>query len=576
MKQKAVKIISLALVVVMMLGALGVVSAQDEQLLTILYWQAVSIVNPYLSGGTKDIDASALVLEPLASIDPDGIFVPRLATEIPTLENGGIVHTDSSTTITWNLRDDIVWSDGSPLTAADVVFTWQYCTHPEAGCSGLLAFKDVTNVEAVDDHTVTITFGIFKPYPYSPFVSSSAPIIQQAQFADCLGTAAPSCTDQNFGPIGTGPFMVEEMLPNDVVTYVRNPNYREEGKPFFDRVIFKGGGDAESAARAALETGESDYSWNLQVAADVLEEMETSGGIGTVEVAFGSSLERIQINFTNPDPALGENRSLYMDGTNPHPFLSDMVVRQALSMAIDRNAIAEQLYGETGRATCNMINGPLAVVSPNNDSCLTQDIDGANALLDEAGIVDSDGDGIREYNGVPLRILYQTSTNALRQNTQAIVKQGWDQIGVETELKNVDAAVFFGGDPASPDTYQKFFADVEMFTSSTGSLDPETFLNRWTCELIPGPDNGWLGSNVPRYCSEEYDALYSELTQTGDPAQRVELIIALNDNIVQNYAELPLVFRGSVSARANTLEGVWLNGSWDSEMWNIADWTRAS
>ena len=571
---KVTKIVSLLLVMVMLIGAFGVTSAQDEQVLTILYWQAVSILNPYLSGGTKDLDASALVLEPLASIDPDGIFVPKLATEIPSIDNGGVVHGEDSTTITWNLRDDVVWSDGTPFTAADVVFTWQYCTHEEAGCSGVQWFQDVTMVEAVDDHTVQITFGIFKPYPYNPFVGSTSPILQQAQFADCLGAAAATCSEQNFGPVGTGPFVVSVMQPNDVVEYVRNENYRfaADGKPYFDRVIFKGGGDAESAARAVLETGEADYAWNLQIAPDVLEAMEAAG-VGTVAVSFGSSVERIQINFTNPDPALGDNRSLYMDGENPHPFLTNHTIRQALSMAIDRNAIAEQLYGAGGVATCNILNGPPVVASENN-TC-EQDIDGANALLDEAGIVDSDGDGVREYNGIPLEILYQTSTNAVRQNTQAIVKQNWEAIGVAVELRNIDSAVYFGGDPASPDTYQKFYADVEMFTSSSGSLDPEGFMIRWICGEDPGPQNGWLGRNVPRYCNPEYDAVFQELTQTGDLARRAELAIQLNDIFVQDYVELPLVFRGSVSAHANSLEGVWLNGSWDTEMWNIENWTRS-
>lgn len=573
MNRRLVKIISLALVVVLMTGALGSIAvAQDEETLTILYWQAASIVNVYLSGGTKDQDAMALVSEPLAAIDPDGIFVPRLATEIPTIDNGGVVHTDDSTTVTWHLLEDVVWSDGTPFTAEDVIFSWEYCVHPETGCASSNWFDGVASVVADGDFTVVITFDSFKPYPYDPFVNASTPIIQKAQFAECVGAAAAQCTEQNFGPIGTGPFMVEEFRANDVVTYVRNPNYRVEGKPFFDRVIFKGGGDAESAARAVLETGEADYAWNLQIAPSVLDEMEAAG-IGTVEVTFGSSVERIQINFTNPDPALGDDRSVYMDGANAHPFLANATVRQALSLAIDRNVIAEQLYGRGGRPTCNIVNGPPAVVS-SNTSC-EQDIDGANALLDEAGIVDTDGDGVRELDGVPLSVLYQTSTNAVRQNTQALIKQWWESIGVEVELRNISADVFFGGDPASPDTYQKFFSDVEMFTSSTGALDPQGFLVRWICGNAPGPDNGWLGRNVPRYCNPDYDALYEELLLTGDTGQRAELSIAMNDILIQDNVLLPLVFRGSVSARANNLEGIWLGGEWDSEMWNVQDWTRA-
>jgi peptide/nickel transport system substrate-binding protein len=211
---------------------------------------------------------------------------------------------------------------------------------------------------------------------------------------------------------------------------------------------------------------------------------------------------------------------------------------------------------------------------------LTQDIAGANALLDEAGITDSDGDGIREKDGVPLRILYQTSTNPVRQKTQALVKQWWSEIGVETELKNIDAAVFFGGDVSSPDILGKFYADVQMFTNGPDSTDPQNYLSGWICKKsddslnIANASNQWLGNNTERWCSEEYDALFQTLTETADPAQRLEIAKQLNDLLAQNYVNLPLVFRGSVSAHANSVLGVRLNG-WDSELWNIEDWTRS-
>ncbi len=569
---------SLLLVIVLVVGAFGVIgtaSAQDdERTLNILYWQAPSTLNVFLSGGTKEIHAASLVLEPLARYDQDGNLVPYLATEIPTLENGGI--SEDLTTITWNLRDDIVWSDGTPFTADDVVFSWEFCTNPELGCSQVQNFNDVENVEAVDDHTVLITFGGPKPFPYGPFVGAQSPIFQRAQFQDCVGADAQSCTEENFNPIGTGPYVVEEFRPNDVITYVVNENYRDfPEKPFFTRVNFKGGGDAESAARAVLETGEFDYAWNLQVEFPILQAMEANG-IGTIISGFGTSVERLIVNQTNPNPDLGDLRSVFeADGSNAHPFLTDPAVYRALSMAIDRNVMAEQLYGPTGRATCNVLPAPAIYASTNNDSCLVQDIEGANALLDEAGIVDTDGDGIREKDGVPLRILYQTSTNALRQNEQALIKQWWSEIGVDTELRNIDASVFFGGDPASPDTYQKFYADIEMYTNNFDGTDPESYMSNWACNNIPGPDTGWLGNNIQRSCDPEYDALVEQMARTADLEDRAALAIQMNDMIVQNGWMIPLIHRGAVSARRNDLEGVLMN-VWDSELWNIADWTRAS
>jgi peptide/nickel transport system substrate-binding protein len=403
-------------------------------------------------------------------------------------------------------------------------------------------------------------------------VGAEVPVIQQAQFQDCLGVSQ-ECSDQNFNPIGTGPYMVEEFRANDVITFVANPLYREEGKPYFQRAVFKGGGDAESAARAVLETGEFDYAWNLQVPPQILGQMEAAG-IGKVAVAFGTSVERIHVNQTNPSADLGDNRSLYLDGTNPHPFLLEPAVYQAMSMAIDRGLIASQLYGAAGQATCNILPAPPIYASTNNDACLTQDIAGANALLDEAGIVDTDGDGIREKDGVPLRILYQTSTNAVRQSTQDLIKAWWTEIGIETELRNIDAAVFFGADVASPDTYGKFYADVQMFTNNFAGTDPEAYMGNQVCGEIPGPENDWLGNNISRWCNADYDALIAEMAQTASLEQRGALAIQLNDLQVQSGSVIPLVHRGDVSAHALSLEGVLMN-TWDTELWNVEDWTRA-
>ena len=93
-------------------------------------------------------------------------------------------------------------------------------------------------------------------------------------------------------------------------------------------------------------------------------------------------------------------------------------------------------------------------------------------------------DGVREKNGVRLSILYQTSTNSVRQGTQAFIKEMWKAIGVETELRNLSASVFFGGDPGSPDTYQKFYADIEMYTNNFSGTDPETYMANWTCKQV--------------------------------------------------------------------------------------------
>ena len=534
----------------------------------VIYWQAPSILNPYLSGGTKDIESASLVIEPLARYNEKGELVPYLAAEIPTVENGGV--SADLTTITWKIAPGLLWSDGSAVTSADVVFTWTYCTHPEGGCAQLSKFDGITNVEALDDLTVKVTFGAPKPNPYGAFVGGQSPIIQKAQFENCLGAKAPECTDANFGPIGTGPFRVTEFRTNDVIQLEANPNYRDPAKPAFATMTLKGGGDAEAAGRAVLETGEFDYAWNLQLAPSVIQGM-VAAGKGQAISGFGTLVERIEMNLTDPSPSLPEGeRSTAM---HPHPFLSDVRVRKALSMAIDRALLVEVGYGQAGRPTCNLVPAPAVYASDNTD-CLTQDIEGAKALLEEAGWTDSDGDGIRDKDGKKLSILYQTSTNAVRQDFQALIKQWWSEIGVETELKNISADVYFGGDPNSPDTFQKFYADVEMYANNFDGTDPEAYLAAYTCDKAPRPETQWQGENINRFCDPAYDALVAELGRTGEISKRGEIAKKLNDMLTKDsYVIVPLVDRGRVSAHSNTLGGVILN-TWDSELWNAADWYR--
>ena len=539
---------------------------RDGQL-NILYWQAVSTLNPYLSGGTKDIEAASMILEPLANFDEFGNLVPVLVEEIPTVENGGV--SEDLTSITWKLRQDIVWSDGTPLTAHDGVFSAEYCLSPDGGCNATSSFTDVQSLEAVDDHTLRIAFSKPKPFPYGPLVGATSPLIQKSQFEACLGARSQECTEENFGPIGTGPFMVSEFRANDVVAYAANPNYRDPEVPAFATAILKGGGDAASAARAVLETGEFHYAWNLQVEPEILEQM-VAAGRGTLVTSFGPSVERLMVNLTNDDSSLGDDRSLYKGGANPHPFLSDPAVREALSVAIDRHVLTEIGYGAAGKPTCNVLPAPEIYASTANDSCLVQDIEKANRILDEAGWVRGD-DGVRERDGVRLEILYQTSTNSVRQDTQALIKQMWEQIGVATELRNIDAAVFFGGDPASPFTYAKFYADIEMYTNTFNGTDPEAYMANWACSEIPGPENSWLGNNIPRYCDPEYDRLVAELAGTAPLEERAALARSMNDMLMQYRAMIPLIWRGDVSAHASDLKGVRMN-SWDSELWNVADW----
>ena len=529
--------------------------------------QAVSIMNPYLSSGTKDVIAASMVVEPLAAIDDQGVLVTRLAVEIPTLENGGI--SADLTSITWKLLPGLMWSDGTPMTADDAVFTAAYCMDPAGGCAQMTKYEGVKSVEAVDPTTIKVTFNAPNPNPYTAFVGALSPILQKAQFAACQGAAAPTCTDPNNMPIGTGPFMVTGFTVNDTVSMAANPNYRDPAKPAFATAVIKGGGDAEGSARAVMETGEFDYGWNTQIPPDSQAAMATAGK-GTFVVAFGTLVERIEMNMTDPSPDLAEGER--STAKHPHPILSDIRVRTALSKAIDRSILVEVGYGAGGRPTCNIIPGPDAWAS-DNTGCIAQDMPGAMALLDEAGWVVG-ADGIREKDGKKLAILYQTTVNPIRQDFQALIKDWWTELGVQVELKAIDPGVFFGGDAGSPDTFQKFYADVEMYANNSDNPDPETYLGQYQCKNAPSPDNQWQGENMNRFCDPAYDAKVAELSTTTDVAARQAIAKQLNDMVTKDsMTVIPLVHRGTLSAHSNALGGVIIN-AWDSELWNVADWFR--
>lgn len=547
----------------------------DDETLTILYWQAPTIANPYLAGGTKDVDASALILEPLANYDEEGRLVPRLAEEIPTVDNGGI--SEDMTTITWKLKEGILWSDSTPLTVEDIIFTHRYlCSLPttEDVCDSV----PIGNVDPVEDSPLSIKITFTEPviYPYTLFVGASTPILQKAQFANCVGEAAQGCHMENLHPVGTGPYKITDFTISEsdaettsVLTYEINEHFRATER-LFPKVIIKGGGDAVATARAVLEKGEADYAWNLQIDPQTLESLQEIGK-GTVRPAFASTVEHLVVNFTNPDPALGDQRSEWSDGNNPHPFLTDPAVRRALSLAIDRGHIVEQLYGPAGRATCNVITAPSQYASTNNDDCLTQNIEEAKTLLDQAEWIPGD-DGIREKDGVRLEILYQTSTNSVRQETQELIQGWWRDIGVETELKNINAGAFFSSNPDNPDNLWRFYADIEMYANGA-SIDPQDFLSGWLTTEITGSENDWRGGNVSRWSNQEYDDLHEELKQTPTGPDREKLVIRMNDMLVQNHVVIPLVYRAFVSALSDSLKGVRVNG-WDSELWNIHEWYR--
>ena len=538
--------------------------------LKILYWQAPTILNSHQATGTKDNDAARLILEPLASWGADAKPVANgLAAEIPTVENGGV--SKDFTTVTWKLRQGVKWSDGTPFTADDVVFNWKYMGDKATASPDADYAAGITSVTAKDPTTVVVLYKDPNPNYYQFGVGLNNLMIQKKQFEPTLGAKA-SESPENLKPVGTGPYKLQEFKPGDVVTYVINENFRDPKKPFFKTVQIKGGGDAVSAARAVFQTGDVDYAWNLQVDAPVLKQLIDTGGKGDFLGQTGPDTERVNINFANPDPALGDQRS---EPTTKHPFLTDKNVRVALAMSSDRGSIGNQLYGDglTGKTTCNQLNGSANFESKNTATLnvCKFDIAAANKLLEDNGWVKGP-DGVRAKGGVKLKLLFATTVNGLRQKEQDILKKGWEQAGFSVELKAVPGGSFFSN--TTVEGANHFYYDVHMYTNGTDP-DPTSYLEaNWTTKNIAQKSNNWNLYNYSRYSNPAYDTLVEQLRKETDPAKRNQLAIQANDILVGDVVVIPLVNRFKVaSGKSKTLKGTSLTG-WDSEMWNIADWYK--
>jgi peptide/nickel transport system substrate-binding protein len=533
--------------------------------LDLLWWQAVDIINPHLAQGTKDFDASNVVYEALAYTSDDGGLVPRLATEVPSIEDGTV--DEDGMWVEWSLRDDVYWHDGEQFTAEDVRFTWEFASEEATTATSFATYEMIEDVEIVDDFTVRINFREPTPGWFVPFTGGYGLILPEHLFRDYLGAEARNAP-YNMEPIGTGPFRVTEFRPADTVFFERNEDYWDPGKPYFDTVEMIGGGDATSAARAVIVTGEGDWAWNIQVEADILEALEEQGDAGFVHASPGESAERLMVNFADPWTEVDGARA---EPSTEHPFLTDQLIRDAIKLSIQRDVVADQLYGPGGVTTANNLNAPEWAVNP--DLTWEFDLDQAASLLDEAGAEDTDGDGVREYDGTPMYMLYQTSINSIRQSNQEIVKDDLDSIGFDVELKAVDAAVFFSSDAGNPDTYGHFYADIQMYTNGPSNPYPVNWAQRFASWEIAEQSNAWSGVNITRYASDEMDDVITAMATAMEPDEQESLFQEMNRIATEDGVEIPIVFRTGVQTVANDLEG-YHPGPFRSDLWNIGDWYR--
>jgi len=558
-----------------MLASAGVVEAQAKWtfnptksggggLVKTLWWQAPTLLNPHFANGTKDQDACRIFYEPLASYDPDGNVIPVLAAETPSLQNGGVAKDGMS--VTWKLKKNVVWHDGKPFTADDVVFNWEYVMDPATAAVTIGPYRDVVRIDKLDSHTVKIVFKSPAPFWAAPFCGAATGVIIPKHLFQAYKGDKSREAPNNLKPVGTGPYKFVDFKPGDIVRGEINPNYHVPNRPFFDQVEMKGGGDAVGAARAVIQTGEYDFAWNLQVEDEILKRLE-QGGKGHADIVPGGNIEHIQVNTTDPWTEVDGERA---SAKTKHPILSDPAVRQALNLLVDRGSIQEEIYGRTGIATANFLNAPSRFVSKNTK--WEFNVEKANQILEAAGCKRG-SDGVRAKDGKKLKFLYQTSINPLRQKTQQIVKQACAKAGIDLELKSVTANVFFASDPANPDTYSHFYADLQMYTTTMTQPDPQRFMDQFTSWEVSGKDNKFALTNKTRWRNEEYDRLWKAAESEMDPVKRAALFVKMNDLVIQNVVVIPVVLRPGVSGVSNRMRDVVQSG-WDSNFWALAYWSK--
>jgi peptide/nickel transport system substrate-binding protein len=532
--------------------------------LKLIYWQAPVHLNPHYAAGTKDVDASRIFYEPLGGWDTEGNLMLFLAAEVPSRANGGLAADGKS--VTWKLKRGVKWHDGRDFTADDVVFTWQYAGDPAAAMTTVGTYRDIKVIK-VDSHTVRVEFPRPTPFWAEPFVGSTAGMILPKHVFEGFMGAKSRDNPANLKAVGTGPYKLVDFKPGDMVRAEANKDYHVANQPFFDTLEVKGGGDATSAARAVLQTAEYDVAWNLAVEDVILKQLEGAGR-GKMNFHVGSDIEFVSLNPTDPwNEVDGERAS----AKSKHPAFSDKAVREAMSLLVDRKGIAEAIYGRGAITTANFLNNPPRFRS--NAMKWEFNIDKANQVLEAAGWKKGP-DGIRAKGNAKLKFVYQTSVSSPRQKCQAVIKDACSKAGIDLELKSVVASVFFGSDFANPDTFQKFWADMQMYTTTMTQPDPQYFMEQMTSAQIAQKANKWASRNYLRWSNKDYDDAFNAATVELDPVKRAALFIRMNDLLVADGHVIPLFARPRPVGTVNKM--VAPISAWDSLTAFMSHWYRES
>jgi peptide/nickel transport system substrate-binding protein len=519
---------------------------QPEGTVVVGVWQEPSglIWNIFYEAHTNDI-LDSMYYAPVA-LDENDELIPELLTEIPTVENGGI--SEDGLTYTLKFKDGVKWHDGEPVTAEDFAFTWQFIIDPATMSQVSIGWDSIDSVDIPDPLTAVVNL----KETYVPFVASvlAFPILPQHALE---GVADPGNSDFARNPIGNGSYMFQEWVPGDRITVVANPDALKP--PKVETIIFKLVPDMNTLI-ALLRTGDVDIAYDLREL-QIAEVLKMPG----VEpfVVPGVSIERYYFNLRDPE-----------DLTQPHPIFSDINVRKAIAMGMDRfTAVSSILQGYGEVAVTELDNHPWfnEELEP-----MPYDPEAAMALLDEAGWVDSDGDGIRDKDGAPLSFGHSTTSgNQVRENLQVFFQQNLKDIGVDMQIENYPASSLFGGCPDGIFGTSNF--DMMGFTNKPASID---MAQEWTdfflCGSIKDCETNPAGSNAWGYCNEEGNELLRCAVSETDPDKRLACIKDAQAVIYDDIPALYVYDRLDVYAANERISGFnpTVFGSWT---WNYEDWS---
>lgn len=524
--------------------------------------QEPDAIVPYFSQMTFAVWITQMTLAGLGEWDDKGNFVPELAVEVPTAENGGV--SADGLTITWKLKDCLFWSDGTPLTSEDVKFTWELVMDPANAPATRSGYDKVESIETPDATTVVIKFA--ELYPPWPTMFTQGPNNQGAILPKHMLEGKTAVETDPFirqPTVGSGAFVITEWVPGDYMTLLPNPNFYN-GRAKLDRIQIRFVADSE-AAKAALQTGDVD--WYPNFSEGDIESLESLAPGVVLTVVPGVDFEHYFFNMGRVEGVDGIGQA---ENEGFCPF-KDVRVRKAITLGINRQAVVDSLL--FGKTTVPVSQWPNSGWTNTDLTVDAYDPEGAAALLDEAGYT-LGADGIRagECNGeqVKLSFNFETTTAPIRIAIATAAQSDLAKIGVEFTPIHTPAGTFFGqyvdGGPLTTGNY-------DMGGYTTGFY-PDPYTDTYKCDNIPTAANP-TGTNWYHLCDPALSDLMESSLGTVDPAARKAILDEAQKYIAENYYVVMMYARGNVYGSTPRFQfgpmGPESDINWNVESWDVTD-----